>query len=150
MPRSITRLAGLALLLVAVGCGSEDTDSSAVAPAEAVSPEPIADAEPSRTGGQETVAAMQGTWQARDDAQSVMQIDGDRVVESYGGQDETEATILAVRSCDDLTEDPASVYVVIEDADLTRCFEIDGVTETTLAYFNMARGNRLLFDRVAE
>ncbi|WP_412060785.1 hypothetical protein [Rubrivirga sp. IMCC45206] len=149
----LARLAVLSLLLVAAGCGPEPAeapaDAPAGAPAAVVAPEPGADAEPSRTGGQETVAAMQGTWQSLDDPLSVLRIEGDAVASVYDGETLSTETIRAVRSCDDLTEDPMGTHFTLSDGETEPlCYEMDAVDGSSLAYIYLPRGNRLAYERV--
>ena len=145
----MVRTTALAFVLALAGCQADTTEATTP------SVQSVRDAAPdlgaSRTGGQPTVVAMQGTWRSQDDPLSVIRIDGDQIVNVYDGETLTAETVRAVRSCDDLTDDPSSVYFVVEGGEpAPLCYEMDGVDEQTLAYFYSARGNRLSYERISE
>ena len=143
MPRRIV----LAIALSVAGC-QPDAPADAPPVAEPVAP-PVAEAvPPPMTTG--TVGAMQGTWRSTDDSLSVMRIEGDRVTELYDGEAmDAPATVRAVADCDGRQSDPAGDAFVFEDGtEDPRCFTMDAVDETSLAYVYSARGNRLAFERV--
>ncbi len=136
-----------ALLLLGVGCTPSSTETLP-ADAETAAVASTPDAAPSRTESQDIVAAMQGTWRSKDDELYTMQIEGDRVIESYAGVADPASTVRAVQDCDDLEDDPSSDVFVFEGEDGIRCFVVDAITDTSLAYLFLPRGNRLHFARV--
>lgn len=93
--------------------------------------------------------SIQGKWINRDDSNYIVKITKDRFCEIYDRDTSFYKYSRSSKSCDtsylNETNNPNLDFISLDDG---RCFEITGLTDSTLAYRHSASGRMQVFYKV--
>ena len=90
--------------------------------------------------------SLQGTWVSNEDEHYRVKFTKDKFYEIYGSDTSVYKYTRSSKSCDEsYSKDPKLDFLSIDDG---RCFEITGVTDTTLAYRYTVSGKMQVFHKL--
>ncbi|MGY3089021.1 hypothetical protein ACVWYF_002061 [Hymenobacter sp. UYAg731] len=148
-----------ALLSALAACSSEqekaavpETPGAAAAPLGSVvhsaAPQP---AQPRPAAATKTTyQLLQGKWQSREDAKSVIELKGHRYIDYYDGKQLSSSAFVLDRACPSIpgAGQPGDNEKYLVEPQEDMCWEVVGVDEESLELSYTARGNSLSYRKI--